>query len=294
MVRFEYHEPRELREALELLAQHGAEAKVLAGGVALLVLMKQRLVNPSHLVSISRIEALNQIQRHNGTLEIGALATHAQIERSPLVREHFPLLAEAFHAVANPRIRNMGTLGGNLCHADPRQDPPAALIALGARVKLASTRGEREMALESFFTDYFETALSHNEILTQVSVPPIPAHTGFAHVKFTPRSAQDFATVGMALLLTLDPQGESCHDLRIVLSAVGPTPIRARRAEELLRGKPPTTTLIQEAVEIAASEAQPLSDLRGSEWYKREMVKVLLCRAIPQALERTRTANKLD
>jgi carbon-monoxide dehydrogenase medium subunit len=198
------------------------------------------------------------------------------------VRKHYPLLQETFRKVAQPRIRNMGTVGGNLAGGDPLTDPGASLIALDAEVTLASGNGQRRLRLDEFFIDYYQTALEPGELLTEVHVPP-PQRPGWSHIKFTPRSIEDFATVGVAI--TLKASNGTCEDVRVGLNSVASTIVRARKAEDVLRGKPITDAALQEMGEVAATECDPTDDNRGSAEYKREMVKVLVRRAVQEALQ---------
>lgn len=282
MIKFEYREPRTVDEALSLLAEHGEDAKILAGGTGLLIMMKQRLVRPAVLVSIRRIAELNYIREEADNILIGTLCTHADAEYSGLLKSKQPSLAETFHHVATPRIRNMGTVGGNLSHADPAEDPPSTLLALNASVKLASQGGERIVPLQEFFTDYYETAIQPGEILTQIIVPNLPQGAGTGYHKFLPRSADDYATVGISCVLQVGKDGK-ISDVRIGMNAVGPTPMRATRAEGMLTGQKLTDELLRAAAEAAGEDVDPIGDIRGSSEYKRDMVKVWVRRVVNQA-----------
>ncbi len=285
MVKFDYIEPGSLREACELLEQHPDDAKVIAGGTALLIWMRMRLLNPRLVISLEKIPDFNYIRYDDKDgLRIGAGARHREIELAPAVRSHYPLLHETFRKVAQPRIRNMGTIGGNLCQGDPLTDPGASLIALDAELTLAHSKGERTLSLEEFFVDYYQTDLRPGEVLTEIHVPPLIKPLGWSHIKFTPRSVEDFATVGVAM--TLRGQKNRCEDIRIALNSVASRILRAKRAESILRGQQVTEKLLQEMSETAATEVDPMDDNRGSAEYKREMVKVLVCRAAKEALQR--------
>jgi carbon-monoxide dehydrogenase medium subunit len=284
MLNFDYQAPRSLDEVYALLAQRGDDARLIAGGTALVLLMKQRLVFPELLVSLRQIDELKTVEQENGRIRIGATATHRQIERHPLVQEHLPALADTLRRVATTRVRNQATLGGNLAHADPNQDPPATLIALGAAVRLRSSGGSREVGVEDFFTDYYETALRSGEVLTDVLVPLPASGQSAAFVKFLPRSSDDYATVAAAASLRLD-QGV-CRDVRIALGSAGPTPLRAREAEAVLEGQRPSQALLRTTGEAARAAASPLSDVRGSADYKRDMAAVFTARVVRSALER--------
>ena len=204
MIDFDYRAPTNLDEALDLLRQHGDDARAIAGGTALVIMMKQRLVRPEVLVSLRRIPDLQRVAAEDGTLRLGATATHRAVETDSVVRERWPLLAETFRHVATVRIRNMATVGGGLAHGDPNQDPPPALIVLDARARLRSAGGEREVPLQDFFLDYYETDVRPGELLTEVTVPQPPAGAGWAWVKFLPRTADDYATISVACLLSLE------------------------------------------------------------------------------------------
>ncbi|MGE5218953.1 MAG: FAD binding domain-containing protein [Chloroflexota bacterium] len=284
MIRFDYQEPTTIKKAFSLMERHGDDARVIAGGTSLIIMMRQRLLMPKVVISLGRIPKLDKITYNaKDGLRIGACARHRDIELSPVVKKHYPLLHETFRKVAQPRIRNMGTVGGNLAAGDPLTDPGASLIALDAEVTLARSKGKRTLPLDQFFIDYYQTALEPGELLTEIRVPP-PARPGWSHIKFTPRSVEDFATVGIAL--TLKAKDGVCDDIRIGLNSVSSTIVHARKAEEVLRGKPVTDAALREIGEVASSECDPTDDNRGSAEYKREMVKVLVRRAAQEALQR--------
>lgn len=284
MIPFEYRTPKNLKEVHATLKEFGGDAKLIAGGTALVIMMKQRLVRPSCLVALRSVRGLNGIEAKNGGLRIGGLATHSEVERSALVRRSLPLLAETYHHVATIRVRNMATVGGGLAHADPNQDPPPTLIALGATVKATSASGSRVIPLDQFFTDYYETVLKPDEIITEVFVPKLAANSGAAYLKFLPRTADDYATVSAAAVLTLDKNKKTIVDARIALGSVGVTPIRATAAEALLRGQPLKAEAFAEAGEKAKEAVDPVSDFRGSAGYKKEMAAVFVRRALEKAL----------
>ena len=284
MIRFDYQEPTTLKKTLSLLEKHGDDARVIAGGTSLLIMMRQRLLTPKVVISLARIPKFDRItyNKEDG-LSIGAGARHRDIELSPIVKRHYPLLHETFRKVAQPRIRNMGTVGGNLAAGDPLTDPGASLIALDAEVVLTRRDGQRKLKLDEFFIDYYQTALEPGELLTEIRVPP-PARPGWSHIKFTPRSVEDFATVGVAI--TLSAKNGVCEDVRLGLNSVAPTIIHAKQAEETLRGKTINNDLLRQMGEVAAGEVDPMDDNRGSAEYKREMVKVLVRRAAQEAIQR--------
>ena len=287
---FEYAAPRTLDEALAVLGEHGDEARVIAGGTALVTMMRQRLLSPGYLVSLREISGLDRIEAANGDIGIGALVTHRDVETSPLVQERIPVLADTFRRVASVRIRNMATVGGALAHADPNQDPPVTLIVLGARVEIRGAGGRRELPVDEFFRDYYESALEPGEVVTGVVVPRLPATSGAAYVKFLPRTADDYATVAVAATVSLEPDGERCHAARIALGSVGVTPIRARAAEGLLAGQRLGAELLVAAGEAVKVAVDPLSDHRGSAAYKKEMAAVMVGRALTQAWDAARAS----
>ena len=286
MHNFEYREPDTLEETLALLGELGEDAKLVAGGTALVIMLNQRLLMPSHLISLRRLQDIDQIESSDGTLQLGALATLRAVETSPLVQEQSPVLAETYAQVATLRIRNMASVGGSLAHADPNQDPPVTLMALDARVGLASADGSREVAMDEFFIDYYETVVRPDELVTRVVVPPAAPHTGSAYLKFLPRTSEDYATVGVAARVSLEPDSGVCQDCRLVLGGVGATPLRAREAEDLLKGQKSTPELLEAVGAAARQLTDPVSDSRGSAQYKTAMTGVFVGRAIDQAWER--------
>jgi carbon-monoxide dehydrogenase medium subunit len=292
MIPFEYRTPKNLKEVHTALKEYGPDAKLIAGGTALIIMMKQRLVRPSCLVSLRSVRGLNGIELKDGGLRIGGLATHREVESSSLVRRRLPVLAETFHHVATIRVRNMATVGGGLAHADPNQDPPPTLIALGATAKATSPNGSRTIPLDEFFTGYYETMLNPDEIITELFVPKMAANTGAAYLKFLPRTADDYATVSAAAVLTLDKSKKTISDVRIALGSVGSTPIRATAAEAVLRGQPVKTEGFAEAGEKAKEAVDPISDFRGSAGYKKEMAGVFVRRALEKALASIRQLAK--
>ncbi len=280
---FEYRAARSLEEALALLAEYGDEAKLIAGGTALVILMKQQLVQPGCLIGLQGVPELAGVRLAEGGLVAGALATHRELEVSPAVARHWPALAATFARVATIRIRNVATIGGNLAHGDPALDPPVTLTALDAQVRLASARGDRLVPLDELFVDYYETAIQPDEILAELRVPPMPPRSAAAFLKFLPRTEDDYGTVTVAVRLTVDASGARCEDVRIALGAAGATTLRARGGEAVLRGQTIGDEVFREAGAVARGEADPLSDIRGSSAYKRDMVAVFVRRALVQA-----------
>jgi carbon-monoxide dehydrogenase medium subunit len=287
---FEYRTPRAVDEALAILQEFGDDARPIAGGTALVTMMRQRLVRPSCLVSLRDVPGLGGIEATDGVVRLGAMATHREAELSPPLGERLAVLAETFRRVGTVRIRHMATVGGALAHADPNQDPPVTLLALGARVELRRAGGRRDLPLDEFFRDYYETALEPGELVTGITVPALPAASGAAFVKFLPRSADDYATVAAAAVVTLEPDGERCRQGWIALGSVGTTPLRSRAAEALLRGERLHDGLLRAAGEAAKGEVDPLTDHRGSAAYKREMTAVMVGRALRQAWQAAQRA----
>jgi carbon-monoxide dehydrogenase medium subunit len=247
-------------------------------------MMRQRLLMPKVVISLARIPKFDAIRFNAKTgLRVGAGARHRDIEMSAVIKKHYPILHETFHNVAQPRIRNMGTIGGNLAAGDPLTDPGASLIALDAEVVLTSRAGQRTVRLDEFFIDYYQTALNPGELLTEIRVPP-PSRPGWSHIKFTPRSVEDFATVGVAI--TLSAKDGVCEDVRLGLNSVASIIVHAKQAEQTLRGKSINDDSLRQLGEVAASETDPTDDNRGSAEYKREMVKVLVQRAAQEAWQR--------
>ena len=283
MIDFEYHAPTSLDQVFDLLDKYGDDSRVMAGGTALVIQMKQRLSQPGHVIGMRRVGSLNAIESTPEGLRIGALCTQRQIENSELVRKEVPLVADTFRKVATPRIRNMATIGGGLVNGDPNQDPPPSLIALGASAVMTSKSGDRVVLLEEFFIDYYETDVQPGEILTNVMVPHAPAGSGSVYLKFLPRTADDYGTVNVAAVVSKEQDG-TCKDVRIVLGAAGVTPIRAKDAEDALRGKPLTDENIRAAAVLVKDAVDPLEDFRGSADYKTDMAEVFARRAVEQAM----------
>jgi carbon-monoxide dehydrogenase medium subunit len=286
---FEYFAPKTLKEALALLAKYGDDCKVICGGQSLLILMRQGLVAPKYMVDIKGISELSYIKDNKDGLKIGALTTHRAIEKSAVIKRRYPVLAEMETRLASIQTRNWGTIGGNLCHGDPAGDPAPVLIALNATLTMASSKGERSMPVEDFTLDYFEVALEPGELLTEIQIPVPPPHTGTVYTKFNIIES-DLATVGVAVSMTLGSGDGVCQDVRIALGSAAPAPMRAKQAEAVLKGKKITDNLLQEAGEIASTEAEPISDIQASEEYRRELVKVLVPRMSKEALVRAKKA----
>lgn len=281
---FEYLRPNTIPEAISLLQQYGQEAKILSGGQSLIPMMKLRLARPSYLVDINRIKGLSYVKEESGFLKIGGLTRESELEASAIIQSKYPIILDTAHVIADPQVRNLATVGGNLAHGDPANDHPATMLALGAQVVATGPRGERTIPIEEFFVSLFTTALQPTEILTEIRIPAAAAHTGGGYVKLE-RKVGDFATAAVAAHLALNNQG-IVQKAGIGLTNVGPKPIKARKAEDFLRGKKADAAAIAQAAQLAADEAQPSSDLRGPAEYKKGLVKELAKRALSRAAER--------
>lgn len=289
MIPFTYLEPKTLEEALDLLARHGDDAKLVAGGTGLINLMKMRLVQPSLLVGLRALDQLKGVAIE-GSLRIGALTTIRQLETSALVRRNLPLLADACHHVATVRVRSMATLGGAVSHADPHLDTPPALIALDAQIRICSRRGERVVSADAFFTGYFETVLQADEIVTEILVPIPPEWHGASFVKFLPATHDDYATVSVAARILLGADG-TIAEAGVALGAAGSIPIKARSVERALRGASPNAMTFEQAAELVVDDIDPIEDFRGSAEFKRDMAAVHVRRALEQAFSRAKGAQ---
>ncbi len=281
---FEFLNPSSLEDVFKFLDRYGREAKCIAGGTDLLVQMKQRQILPKHLINLLPLSGLRGIEKEGEVLRIGALATHADLERSSKLEKGWKLLAQAVHRIGSPQIRHLGTIGGNLCNASPSADTAPALLVLEADVCLSGPRGVRRIPLEAFFKGPGQTELREDEVLKEVILPKPPEGGLFTYLKLGRRKSMDLALVSVAVLLTVDKRRETFGQVRIALGSVAPTPIRAKGAEKRLEGSLLWGEAVQEAAEMAAKECQPITDLRASAEYRREMVKVLVERAIKQSL----------
>jgi aerobic carbon-monoxide dehydrogenase medium subunit len=281
---FEYLRPKTIPEAIAFLEQYGDDAKILSGGQSLIPMMKFRLARPGYLIDINRIPGMAYIKEEDGYLKVGGLTREADLEHSSLIHSKYPILLDTARVIADPQVRNMATLAGNLAHGDPANDHPATMLALRAQVVAVGPQGERILPIESFFVTLFTTKLQHDEIVTEVRIPIPQPGSGGAYLKLE-RKVGDFATAGVAAQVTVDGGG-ICQQVGIGLTNVGATPIRAVKAEESLRGKKLDEASVAQAATMAASEAEPSSDLRGPVDYKRALVKELTRRALIRAQER--------
>ena len=281
--RFQLEEPRSIREISELLERFGESAKIYAGGTELLLAMKEGLVQYERLINVKGVQGLNEVGNGNGAIKIGALCTHRQLENCPVLQQKLPALVDLEHNVANVRVRQVGTIGGNLCFAEPHADPGILLVALDAKMVAEKASGKREIAAQDFFVDAYETCLEPDELLTVVEVPLPADNSAAAYLKF---GYLERPSVGVAVALTLNPVKSALTDIRIGVGCAGPAPKRVPAAEEILKGKSVEEAKreVAKAGEIAGRAADAISDLHGSQEYKEHIVGVLLKRALHSAL----------
>ncbi len=282
---FDYVAPRTVSEAVAILGQN-PDAKILAGGQSLIPLMRFRLAGPKVLVDLNKVDGLAYIREDGGWLKIGAMTRETAIDASDLVRAKYPLLADTAHVVADPLVRNLATIGGNLAHADPANDHPATMLAYEAEIVATGPGGERVIPIKDFFISLFESSLASDEILTEIRIPAAQPMSGGAYLKLE-RKVGDFATVAVAAQVQLDGSGK-CSSVGIGLTNVGLTAIKAVAAEDFLTGLAPTDDNIRQAATLAAGAAQPNADHRGSEAYKLALVKTYTTRALRKAVERAK------
>ena len=283
-------QPASVAEATRLLSEFGADARIVAGATAVTLMLRQRLIAPRYLISLGAVSDLTALQVDDHALTIGALVTHREMERNPLVREKWSVLAEAFASVANVRIRNAATVGGVLAEADYASDPPAVFAALNAEIHVSGPTGDRSIPAGEFFRGFYETALAPDEIITSVRVGELPERSGGVYEKYRSRSSEDRPCVGVAAIVQLAEDRETCTDLRVVVGAASERPVRLPHAEALPRGKPVTESLAREVADVYADQVDTLGDLRGSEWYRTQMVRVWVRRAVLRAADRARAA----
>ena len=285
MKRFEYLEARTVLQAISMLQRYGENARIVAGSTDFLVRWRAGVWNPEHVINIQRVAGLGRItySSRNG-LRIGALVTVRALEQHPMVRRRYPALAAAAASFAGVQVRNLATVGGNICNASPSGDTIPALLVFGAECRIVGPDGDRWVALDQFFTGPGQTVLRSDELLAEVRVPPPPPNTGSHYIKHSPRGAMDIATVGVASLISLDGRRGLCAEVRISLGAVAPTPVRAYSAEESLRGQSIGQELIQSAADSARDGVKPIDDIRGSAEHRKEIVGVITRRTLEQAL----------
>jgi carbon-monoxide dehydrogenase medium subunit len=283
---FNYAAPSSLQEAFQLLHEYGDDAKILAGGHSLVPMMKLRFASPTHLIDINNIPGLSYIKEEDGFLKIGALTREHELEDSELIRNKYHIFTDATKLIADPQVRNFGTIGGNIAHGDAANDHPAVMMALNAEVVIAGQDGERTVSINEFFYGFYMTAVQHGEILTKIHIP-IPRHKfGSAYYK-SERKAGDYATAGVAVAIEINDDGV-CVRAGIGLTNVNPLPMRAERSEEVLVGSKLTEADIAKAARFAAEDCNPSDDLRGDEDYKRHLVKVITKRMLNLAISRAK------
>lgn len=285
--KFSYHTPASVTEAIALLGEYGDDAKILSGGQSLIPLMRFRLAEPSHLIDINSINGLGYVREEDGVLKIGALARESDLEDDSAITERYPLLADATKVIADPLVRNLATVCGNVAHADPANDHPAVMLAYRAEVLAEGRNGRRTISIDDFFVDFFTTALEPDEVLLELRIPAPTERSGGAYQKLE-RKVGDYAIAGVAVQLELNADGD-ITSAGVGLTNLGPLPIRATEAEAALVGRTPTDAALEHAAELAAAAAEPESDSRGPAEYKRAVTRVLALRALRTALERARS-----
>jgi carbon-monoxide dehydrogenase medium subunit len=281
---FSYHAPATLPEAITLLGEHGYDAKILSGGQSLIPLMRFRLAQPEHIVDINRIDGLAYVREEDGSLRIGALAREADLDAEPVIHERYPLLADAIAVIADPLVRNLATICGNIAHADPANDHPAVMLAYGAEVVAEGPNGRRTIPIDDFFVDTFVTALEPAEVLVELRIPTSPPGSGGAYQKLE-RKVGDYAIAGVAAQITVGADG-LISQAGVALTNVGPMPIRAMEAEASLIGRHADDKTFADAARLAAEATDPVDDLRGPADYKRAVTRTLTARALRTAAER--------
>jgi aerobic carbon-monoxide dehydrogenase medium subunit len=289
MKNFEYLQPKSIDEAISLVVSHGDKARYIAGGTDVMVKIKERKLEPQYLISLRRIPDLAYIQRDpEGVLRIGALTTHRMLEKSPLIRQHYPCITDAVENIGSVQVRNVATIGGNICNAVPSADGVIPLLTLGAHVTLIGPKGKRSLPLKSFFLGPGQTLIEPGEIVTEFFIPPLPPRSSGAYIKHTRREAMELPILGVGMVLSLGEDKKTCVKIRLALGVAAPTPIRAYQAEEYLQGKEPNPSTLAEMAELAVKETRMRDSIRGRAWYRREMVGVLIPRLGQRCLERIR------
>lgn len=285
-----YFGPKSISEACRLLAKYGDEARAIAGGTVLVLLMNKRISRPGYLIDLATIPNLEFIKFSDTAVRLGALVSHRAIEKSALIREKYLILSEMAHTIANPQIRNMGTLGGCLAYGEAACDPPAALISLGAKVKIASSGGERVLPVEDLITGFYETCLKQDELIVECAIPSAAPRTGAAYRRYSSTVMEDKPILGVAARLILDSH-ERCYDIRLGLGAIASTPIRPRKAEELMKGKKISDDLIDETAERAVADVDFIDDIKASAEYRKAMTIECLRQTIREAYQRARSSQ---
>jgi carbon-monoxide dehydrogenase medium subunit len=288
--KFDFLSPKSIKEAISLLAKYGPKAKVIAGGTDLISEMRWGEWRPQYVLGLSQIPGLDEIQFDKTTgLRMGAACTIGEIERSKVIKEYYPLLAQAASVLGSMEIRNRATVGGNLCTAAPSADMPPSLLVLGAKAVIATQKGEKVVALEDFFTGPKKTILNHDEMLVRLEIPPMEPSSAGEYIKFGRRNAMEIAMIGVAALITLGDGNNTCKAARLAFATAAPTPIRSKEAEKVLTGKKLIGEIIDLAAETASSEASPRTSWRATEEYRRDLIRALTRRAIQKALDKLKS-----
>ena len=288
MVAFEYLKPKSIDEAISLHQSHGEKARYVAGGTDVMVKIKEGKIGPRYLISLRHIQGLDRMTYEDGVLRIGALATHRALEQSGIIKKEFPILTDAVTNIGSVQIRNVATIGGNVVNAVPSADGAIPLMTLGANVRMRGPKGERTMPLEDFFIGPGQTLLEPGEIVLDFWVPKLPPRTGGAYWKHTRRAAMELPILGVAVLMSLEKDMKTCAGARIGLGVLAPTPMRARGAEAILKGKKVNDAVLRKAAKTAAEECKARDSVRGEAWYRRAMVEVLVPRMARVAMERAK------
>lgn len=283
---FNYHKATSIKEAIALSQELGEEAKYMSGGHSLLPMMKLRFATPEHIIDISKIDGLSYIKEDDDMLKIGAMTTQTTMEHNALLKESYPIMGDAIWLTADPSVRNVGTIGGNIAHGDAANDQPALMLAMRATVVAEGVDGTKSIPIDEFFHGFYMTALEPSDILTEIRIPKASKNSGGAYHKVE-RKVGDYATAGVAVHVELDDDGV-CKEIGIGLTNVSAVPMRLERGEEVLRGQKVTDELIEQIGQIASEDCEPESDLRGSEAYKRSIVNTITKRMLNKALERAR------
>lgn len=286
MNKFTYHEPKSMGDVIDLLDSYGTRAMVIAGGTDLVLKMKVRKCEPEHVISLRSVPGINEIKSDNGELRIGSMVRHREINRSKLIRDHFSLLADAADNLGSAQVRNLATIGGNICNAAPCADTAGPLLALDAVLLVEGPNGERNISIKDFFLGPSETALSGNEVLKEIIVPELPPGACSRYIKFTRRKAMDLPLLGVGLVLVTDDSGKICNEARVSLTLCAPVPMRATATEKYLVGKTLSSAVWKEAGELAVNESNPRTSFRTTAAYRKKIISVLLPRAADEALRR--------
>ena len=285
---FEYLKPTSISEAISLHQSYGDQAHYIAGGTDVMVKIKEGKISPHHVISLKRLQGLDHIAYENGELTIGAMVTHRMLELSPIIRKECPILIDAVENIGSVQIRNVATIGGNIVNAVPSADSAVPLITLGAEVRLQGPEGKRAIALEDFFIGPGKTVLKDGEILLEIVIPKQLPHTGAAYWKHTRRAAMELPILGVAVLMSLNDDMQTCTEARIGLGVVAPTPMRAKNAEAILKGNKVDDEMLKKAGKAAAQECKARDSIRGKAWYRRDMVEVFVQRMARVAMKRAR------